>query len=203
MTVRKFLAAGWALRPGCVPAGGTGGKAGRQGLGGASRDHREADERKGAEAPRGEAHAKSWKRPIASGSTKTSPTSSPTKSARPSSGSRPTTNAISSSNSSGCAATPPPTPIENEYKEEHYRRIAYANERFASGIPGWKTDRGRIYITYGPPDERDEHPSGGTYERPMEEGGGTTSTYPVRDTGATATSRTSAPTSTSSSSIRP
>ncbi len=73
---------------------------------------------------------------------------------------------------------PTPDTEENEFKEEHYRRIAYANERFASGIPGWKADRGRIYIMYGPPDERDEHPSGGTYERPMEEGGGTTSTYP-------------------------
>jgi len=68
--------------------------------------------------------------------------------------------------------------VENEFKEEHYRRIAYANENFASGIPGWKTDRGRIYITYGPPDEKDTHPSGGTYERPPEEGGGTTSTFP-------------------------
>ncbi len=73
---------------------------------------------------------------------------------------------------------PTPDTEENEYKEEHYRRIAYANERFASGIPGWKTDRGRIYITFGPPDEIESHPSGGTYERPMEEGGGTTSTYP-------------------------
>ncbi|MFB3776293.1 MAG: GWxTD domain-containing protein [Bryobacteraceae bacterium] len=73
---------------------------------------------------------------------------------------------------------PTPDTAENEFKEEHYRRIAYANERFASGIPGWKSDRGRIYITYGPPDEREEHPSGGSYERPYEEGGGTTSTYP-------------------------
>jgi len=73
---------------------------------------------------------------------------------------------------------PTPDTVENEYKEEHYRRIAYANERFASGIPGWKTDRGRIYIAYGPPDEVESHPSGGTYNRPMEEGGGTTSTYP-------------------------
>jgi len=73
---------------------------------------------------------------------------------------------------------PTPDSIENEYKEEHYRRIAYANEHFASGIPGWKTDRGRIYIMYGPPDEKDSHPSGGTYERPYEEGGGTTSTFP-------------------------
>jgi GWxTD domain-containing protein len=73
---------------------------------------------------------------------------------------------------------PTPDTEENEFKEEHYRRIAYANERFASGIPGWKTDRGRIYIVYGPADEIESHPSGGTYERPFEEGGGTTSTYP-------------------------
>lgn len=73
---------------------------------------------------------------------------------------------------------PTPDSMENEYKEEHYRRIAYANERFASGIPGWKTDRGRIYITFGPPDEIESRPSGGTYERPYEEGGGTTSTFP-------------------------
>jgi GWxTD domain-containing protein len=73
---------------------------------------------------------------------------------------------------------PTPDSVENEFKEEHYRRIAYANEHYASGIPGWKTDRGRIYITYGPPDEIESHPSGGTYERPSEEGGGTTSTFP-------------------------
>ena len=73
---------------------------------------------------------------------------------------------------------PTPDSVENEFKEEHYRRIAYTNERFASGIPGWKTDRGRIYITFGPADEVESHPSGGTYERPFEEGGGTTSTFP-------------------------
>jgi GWxTD domain-containing protein len=73
---------------------------------------------------------------------------------------------------------PTPDTVENEFKEEHYRRIAYANEHFASGIPGWKTDRGRIYITFGPPDEIESHPSGGTYERPPEEGGGETSTFP-------------------------
>ncbi|HSB13540.1 MAG TPA: GWxTD domain-containing protein, partial [Bryobacteraceae bacterium] len=73
---------------------------------------------------------------------------------------------------------PTPDSSENEYKEEHYRRIAYSNERFASGIPGWKTDRGRMYIMYGPADEVESHPSGGSYERPFEEGGGTTSTYP-------------------------
>src|SRR5580692_7218225 len=67
---------------------------------------------------------------------------------------------------------------ENDFKEEHYRRIAYANEHYASGIPGWKTDRGKLYIMWGPADEIDSHPSGGTYDRPMEEGGGTTTTYP-------------------------
>lgn len=73
---------------------------------------------------------------------------------------------------------PTPDTEENEFKEEHYRRIAYANERYASGIPGWKTDRGRMYITFGPADEIESHPSGGSYQRPIEEGGGQTSTYP-------------------------
>jgi len=76
---------------------------------------------------------------------------------------------------------PTPDTEENEYKEEHYQRIAYANEHFAAGVPGWKTDRGRIYIVYGKADEVDSHPSGGTYERPMEEGGGETSTFPFED----------------------
>jgi GWxTD domain-containing protein len=67
---------------------------------------------------------------------------------------------------------------ENDFKEEHYRRIAYANEHYASGIPGWRTDRGRTYIIWGPADEVDSHPTGGTYDRPMDEGGGSTTTYP-------------------------
>ena len=73
---------------------------------------------------------------------------------------------------------PTPDTEENEYKEEHYQRIAYANEHFAAGVPGWKTDRGRIYIVFGKADEVESHPSGGSYERPMEEGGGETSTFP-------------------------
>src|SRR5271166_191575 len=76
---------------------------------------------------------------------------------------------------------PTPDTPENEYKEEHYRRIAYANEHFPAGFPGWRTDRGRIYIMYGPPDQIDAHPSGGMYERTMDEGGGSTSTYPFED----------------------
>ncbi|MFY9729838.1 MAG: GWxTD domain-containing protein [Candidatus Acidiferrales bacterium] len=76
---------------------------------------------------------------------------------------------------------PDPDSAENTFKEEHYRRIAYANEHYASGIPGWKSDRGRIYIMWGPPDEVDSHPSGGSYDRPATEGGGSTSTYPFED----------------------
>src|SRR6266576_3344703 len=74
---------------------------------------------------------------------------------------------------------PDPDTDENEFKEEYYERIAYANEHFSSGIPGWKTDRGRIWIMYGKPDERETHPMGGSYERPSYEGGGSTSTYPL------------------------
>lgn len=73
---------------------------------------------------------------------------------------------------------PDPDTDENEFREEYYERIAYANEHYASGIPGWKTDRGRIYITWGKPDEVETHPSGGTYNRESYEGGGSTSTYP-------------------------
>ena len=76
---------------------------------------------------------------------------------------------------------PDPDSPENTYKEEHYRRIAYANEHYASGIPGWKSDRGRIYIMYGAPDEIQTHPTGGTYERPFSEGGGETETYAFED----------------------
>ena len=71
-----------------------------------------------------------------------------------------------------------PDSPENEFREEHYRRIAYANEHYAAGKPGWKTDRGHVYISFGPPDSIDSHPSGGNYERPMDEGGGNTATFP-------------------------
>lgn len=73
---------------------------------------------------------------------------------------------------------PNPDSPENEFRDEHYARIAYANEHFAAGKPGWMTDRGHIYIAFGKPDSIDSHPSGGSYERPMEEGGGSTSTFP-------------------------
>ena len=70
--------------------------------------------------------------------------------------------------------------VDNPFKQEHYRRIAYANEHFASGYPGWLTDRGRIYITFGAPDEIEYHSSGETYNRPLNEGGGVTSTFPYQ-----------------------
>jgi GWxTD domain-containing protein len=73
---------------------------------------------------------------------------------------------------------PNPDSPDNEFREEHYRRIAYANEHYAAGKPGWKTDRGHIYIAFGAPDSIDSHPSGGSYQRPMDEGGGETSTFP-------------------------
>ncbi|HKD61978.1 MAG TPA: GWxTD domain-containing protein [Terracidiphilus sp.] len=73
---------------------------------------------------------------------------------------------------------PNPDSPDNEFREEHYRRIQYANDHYAAGKPGWKTDRGHIYIAFGPPDSTDSHPSGGAYQRPIDEGGGQTSTFP-------------------------
>ena len=73
---------------------------------------------------------------------------------------------------------PNPDTEENEYREEYYERIAYANEHYASGIPGWRTDRGRTYIAWGKPDSVESHPSGGAYDRPSYEGGGSTTAYP-------------------------
>ena len=61
---------------------------------------------------------------------------------------------------------PTPGAAENRFKEEHYRRIAYANAHFAASVPGWQTDRGHMYIVYGPPDEIDAHPH--TTPRPYE-----------------------------------
>jgi GWxTD domain-containing protein len=66
---------------------------------------------------------------------------------------------------------PKPGSATNAAKNEHYRRIQYANRKFTTAeMPGWKTDRGRIYITFGPPDEIESHP-----------GGGVRSTYPYED----------------------
>jgi len=71
--------------------------------------------------------------------------------------------------------------VDNTFKEEYYRRVAYTNEHYSSGIPGWKTDRGRLYLMWGPPDEVTSHPAGGPYTRTPEEGGGETSVYPFED----------------------
>lgn len=76
---------------------------------------------------------------------------------------------------------PDPDSVDNPVKEEHYRRIAYANEHFASGIQGWRTDRGRIYIMYGKPDDLESHTEGETWDRPMDQGGGDTKTYAYED----------------------
>src|SRR5207253_714494 len=72
---------------------------------------------------------------------------------------------------------PDPDTDENEFREEYYERIAYANEHYTSGIPGWKTDRGRIYIMWGKPDELDSYSAGSQYQRENWEGGGSTTVY--------------------------
>jgi GWxTD domain-containing protein len=75
---------------------------------------------------------------------------------------------------------PTPGTVENEVKVEHYRRIEYTNAHYSalSGLQGWKTDRGRVYIKYGPANEIESHPAGGSYRRPEIEGGATVATYP-------------------------
>ena len=73
---------------------------------------------------------------------------------------------------------PSPDTEENEYKDEYYERMAYADEHFTSGRPGRLSDRGRIYIKFGKPDSIESHPAGGSYERESYEGGGSTTTYP-------------------------
>ena len=119
-----------------------------------------------------------WPCRTGSGCRKTWPTSSRPRSDRRSCGSKPIVSASDSLSNSGCSRDPTPGTLENEYKEEHYRRIAYANEHFTASIPGWKTDRGLSTSMFGPPDEIDDHSSGGAYTRPAVEGGGNTSTFP-------------------------
>ena len=64
---------------------------------------------------------------------------------------------------------PDPARAENRFKDEHYRRIEYANTHFATTHPGSMSDRGRIYIVYGIPDSIRSFPSGGNGEtRPFE-----------------------------------
>jgi GWxTD domain-containing protein len=72
---------------------------------------------------------------------------------------------------------PNPDSMENAFKEEHYRRIAYANERFSSGVQGWRTDRGRMYIMWGPPTSQEHHTHGENWVRPFDQGGGMTKTF--------------------------
>src|ERR1700730_3062981 len=76
---------------------------------------------------------------------------------------------------------PDPDSVDNPVKEEHYRRIAYTNEHYASGVAGWRTDRGSIYIMYGKPDDLESHTQGETWNRPLDQGGGQTQTYAYED----------------------
>jgi len=73
---------------------------------------------------------------------------------------------------------PTPGTPANEFKDDFYRRVEYVNTHFAAGVPGSQTDRGRMYILNGPPDEIVSHPSGGTYYRPAQDGGRVTNTFP-------------------------
>ncbi|MBI4473207.1 MAG: GWxTD domain-containing protein [Acidobacteria bacterium] len=57
---------------------------------------------------------------------------------------------------------PTPGTIVNEYREEHYRRIAYANEKYTAGTAGWRTDRGKMYIRFGAPDNIEASESAGS-----------------------------------------
>ena len=71
-----------------------------------------------------------------------------------------------------------PRTMINEFKEEHYRRIAYADDHFSSGLAGRNTDRGRIYIMHGAPADIESFPAGGRYDRTLDEGLGTTIVFP-------------------------
>jgi GWxTD domain-containing protein len=74
---------------------------------------------------------------------------------------------------------PTPGTATNEYRDEYYRRVAVANEKYTRDVPGWRTDRGRIYILHGEPDEVTTLAAGGTYRRAPGEGGGRTTTFPL------------------------
>ncbi|MBN2266351.1 MAG: GWxTD domain-containing protein, partial [Candidatus Aminicenantes bacterium] len=59
---------------------------------------------------------------------------------------------------------PTPGTPENEYRTEYYNRITRSNRLFSGGgSPGWLQDRGRVYITLGPPDNRITYPRGITF----------------------------------------
>jgi GWxTD domain-containing protein len=73
---------------------------------------------------------------------------------------------------------PDPGSFENTFEEEHYRRILFANEHFGISGPGWKTDRGRIYILWGPPDEIETRPNGGNCPGGPESDGTSSTKHP-------------------------
>lgn len=59
---------------------------------------------------------------------------------------------------------PNPGSRVNNFKEEFYRRVQYANAHFAYSHPGWMSNRGHMYILYGPPDQIQFHPNGTPYQ---------------------------------------
>jgi GWxTD domain-containing protein len=70
---------------------------------------------------------------------------------------------------------PTPGTVNNEFKEMYYIRVVLANQRFTTNVPGWKTDRGRILIKFGEPDEIETHATGRIVRL---QGGTTTTTLP-------------------------
>jgi GWxTD domain-containing protein len=60
--------------------------------------------------------------------------------------------------------------LENSFKQTHYERIALADDKYGTEVPGWKTDRGRVYITFGPPDSIESHRAGEKNAKAAEDG---------------------------------
>ncbi len=60
---------------------------------------------------------------------------------------------------------PDPNTEINELEKEYYQRVTFANQNFTpwkGGIDGWETDRGQIYIIYGPPSDVERPPTSGS-----------------------------------------
>ena len=86
--------------------------------------------------------------------------------------------AIRSSKLSGSAAIRTPILLKTSFAKSTIGAFSTRTITYAAGKPGWKTDRGHVYISFGKPDDIESHPSGGMYQRPQDEGGGSTSTFP-------------------------
>lgn len=57
---------------------------------------------------------------------------------------------------------PTPETVRNEYQIEFFRRLRYADKHFAGFGPGWRSDMGRIYVKFGPPDQIEQRQASST-----------------------------------------